>query len=77
MVVYNEENAGTKNYVSEDKVLELIKLLTSGDYRSPSEFLLLFRSCIGLLASDIDEFGELISQDFLNLVQRLIQDLTT
>ena len=24
LVVYNEENAGTKNYVSEDKVLELI-----------------------------------------------------
>ena len=77
LIVYNEENAGTKNYVSEDKVLELIKLLTSGDYRSPSEFLLLFRSCIGLLASDIDEFGELISQDFLNLLQRLIQDPTT
>mmetsp|Transcript_2272 Transcript_2272/g.2496 ORF Transcript_2272/g.2496 Transcript_2272/m.2496 type:complete len:562 (+) Transcript_2272:163-1848(+) len=77
LVVYNEEHAGTSSYVSDDKVLELIKVLTSGDYRSPSEFLLLFRSCIALLASDIEEFGDLISPEFLNLIQRLIQDPTT
>ncbi|CUM46468.1 uncharacterized protein AC631_04709 [Debaryomyces fabryi] len=77
LVVYNEEHAGTSSYVSDDKVLELIKVLTSGDYRSPSEFLLLFRSCIALLASDIEEFGDLISPEFLNLIQKLIQDPTT
>lgn len=77
LIVYNEEHSGTSSYISEDKVLELIKILMSGDYRSPTEFLLLFRSCIALLSSDIEEFGELISPELLNFIQKMIQDPET
>lgn len=77
LVVYNEEHAGSKDFVSDAKVLDLLKILTSGDYRSSAEFLLLFRSCIGLLASDIEEFGDLITPEFLGHIIQLIQDPST
>lgn len=72
--VYNESNIGTDKYVTEDKVMELSKIFTSGDYRSPSEFLLLYRSLVALILSDIDEFGGLISPEFCSYIERAIND---
>lgn len=74
LVVYNEENAGTPNYVSEEKVLQLVKLLNLKEYRSSSEFILLFRSIIGLLASDLEDFGEIVSVDFHAKLETLISE---
>lgn len=74
IAVYNLEHAGTDAYVTEEVVLALIKTLTSQDYRSPSEYILLYRSCIGLLASDLEEFGEIVSPDFLAKIELLILD---
>lgn len=72
IAVLNEENARTKDYVGEESVLSLVKLLTTGDYRSPSEFILLFRSVISLLTSDLEDYGELVSTDFLAYLESLI-----
>lgn len=77
IVVLNEENAGTKDYVGEESVLVLVKLLTSGDYRSASEFILLFRSVISLLTSDLEDYGELVSTDFLAHLEKLILEPPT
>lgn len=74
LVVFNEENAGTPNYVSEEKVLELVKLLNLKEYRSAHEFILLFRSIIGLLASDLEDFGEIVSVDFHAKLETLISE---
>lgn len=74
LVIYNEENAGTPNYVSEEKVLQLVKLLNLKEYRSSSEFILLFRSIIGLLASDLEDFGEIVSVDFHAKLESLISE---
>lgn len=73
IVVYNEEQAGTPNYVSEANVDQLVKILLAKDYRSPSEFLLLFRSVIGLLASDLTEFGDLVHVGFFEEIEALIR----
>lgn len=70
--IYNEEKSGTDEYVTEEVVLSLIKSLLNGDYRSPSEFILLYRSSIGLLASNLEEFGEIVSTDFLASIEQLI-----
>lgn len=77
LVVYNEEQIGTDQYVTDDMVGLLLKVLTSGDYRSPTEFLLLYRSCIALLCSDIEEFGTLVLSDFLSYISKLIQEPAT
>lgn len=77
IVVFNEEHAGTKDYVSEESVLILVKFLTSGDYRSSSEFILLYRSVISLLCSDLEDFGELVSTDFLAHIEKLIVEPPT
>lgn len=77
IAVVNEENAGTKDYVGEESVLLLVKLLTTGDYRSPSEFILLFRSVISLLCSDLEDYGELVSTDFLAHIEKLILEPPT
>lgn len=74
LIVYNEENFGTRRYVSEEKAEELLRHLMHGEYRSSSEFILLFRSCIAMLASDIEEFGYLITEEFLGHVRALITD---
>lgn len=74
LVVFNEENAGSPDYVSEEKVLELVKLLNLKEYRSSSEFILLFRSIIGLLASDLEDFGEIVSVDFHAKLEALISE---
>lgn len=74
IVIYNEEHAGTNDYVGEEQVSFLAKTVTSGDYRSPSEFILLFRSLISLLVSDLEDFGEIVSTDFLAHLEKLITD---
>ena len=58
LVVCNEENAGTPEFVDEDKIAKLINIFTSTNYRSEDEFYL-FRSLIALICSDIEEFGSL------------------
>lgn len=72
LVVYNEENAGSSRYVSVGSVELLIKLLMSGEYRSSFEFLYLFRSCIALLVSDIDEYSELLSPQLFDRIETLM-----
>lgn len=70
--VFNDENAGTPNYVSEEKVLDLVHLFSIRDYRSPSEFILLFRCVVSILASDLEDFGEIASRDFFASVSLLL-----
>ncbi|CAK9435826.1 uncharacterized protein LODBEIA_P04930 [Lodderomyces beijingensis] len=75
LVLYNEENAGNRaNYVDDDVVMTLINQLTSGNYRSETEFLYLFRSLIALVCSDIEEFGNLVSNDLLSHIEHLITE---
>lgn len=77
IIVFNEEHAGTKEFVSESKVEELIQNLYGRNFRSESEFILLFRSIIGLLSSDLEEFGELVSSQLFSTIEKLIQDQPT
>lgn len=80
LIQYNEEQQSSghlENYVTEEKVSQLLRNLVGGDYRSSVEFLLLFRSCIALICSDIEEFGSLVSSDFLEVVLKLIQNPPT
>lgn len=74
LVVYNEANFGTKRYVDENKVYDLRNLLMTGNYRSENEFLLLFRSTIALICSDINEFGSLADGAFINHIKVLITE---
>ncbi|KAL1580878.1 IFRD domain-containing protein [Candida albicans] len=74
LVVCNEENAGTPEFVDEDKVAKLINIFTSANYRSEDEFLYLFRSLIALICSDIEEFGSLVSTELLNHIQHVITE---
>lgn len=60
--------------ISDDEVLQLVKILTSADYRSSTEFILLFRSSMSLLVSDLDDFGEIVSAHFLESIQSLFID---
>ncbi|EDK42428.1 conserved hypothetical protein [Lodderomyces elongisporus NRRL YB-4239] len=77
LVIYNEENAGNRNnYVDEEVVLKLINQFTSGNYRSEIEFLYMYRSLIALLCSDIEEFGNLISNDLTSHIEHLITEPT-
>lgn len=72
--VYLSNNEDMTNAVSEEDVLDLVKVLSSADYRSSTEFILLFRSSISLLVSDLDEFGEIVSSDFLASIEALFTD---
>lgn len=72
--VYLSNNENLNDVVSEEDVLDLVKILSSGDYRSSTEFILLFRSCVSLLVSDLDDFGELVSTDFLGSIERLFTE---
>lgn len=74
LVTYNEENSGTSSYVSDDKVNDLIKTFMSKSYRSDSEFLLMYRSCIALICSDIEEFGYLVTAEFLGAIEQILND---
>lgn len=76
IVVYNEEHAGTKDYVTEANVEELLNVLYSRDFRSESEFVLLYRSIIGLLASDLQEFGDLANAQLFDTIETLLLDQT-
>lgn len=72
IVAFNADAANAHAYVTESTVLDLVKLLTAADYRSPTEFILLFRSAIALVASDMEDFGEIVSADFLAFLEGLI-----
>lgn len=74
IAIFNEENAGTKDYIGEAEVSDFAKSVLSGDYRSPSEFILMFRSMISLLVSDLDDFGEIANPDLFLHLERLIMD---
>ncbi|KAM9929541.1 hypothetical protein OXX59_001121 [Metschnikowia pulcherrima] len=72
ITVFNEELADARTYVSEEVASSLVKLLTNGDYRSSTEFILLYRSTIALLASNLEDFGEIVSSDFIESLENLI-----
>lgn len=74
LVIHNEESSGTADYVDEEKVQALIKVFMSGDYRSSSEFSLLYRCVIALLVSDIEEFSGLASSEFQAHIAKLVYD---
>lgn len=74
---FNEEFADSHTYITEQTVLSLITQLTGGNYKSPTEFILLYRSCIALLTSDLESFGDLVSGDFLNSIEKFITDTPT
>lgn len=74
IAIFNEENAGTKDYVGEAEVADFTKSVLNGDYRSPTEFILMFRSMISLLVSDLDDFGEIVNTDLFVHLERLILD---
>lgn len=76
LIVYNEEHQGTPDYVDEDKVLKLINVFTTGNYRSEVEFLYLYRSLVALICSDIEEFGALVSNELLGHIEKLITEPT-
>lgn len=70
--VFNDEVADARTYVTEEVVLSLANLLINGEYRSPTEFILLYRSVIALLASDLEDFGEIVSLAFIESLEGLI-----
>lgn len=72
--IFNDENIGTPNHVSEERVLELVKIFNARDFRSPGEFILLYRCVVSILASDLEDFGEIVSTDFLGSLALLITD---
>lgn len=72
--VYLANNEEMSSVVTEDDVLDLVRILSGADYRSSTEFILLFRSCISLLVSDLDDFGEIVSNDFLGSVEALFTE---
>lgn len=67
-------NDSQVDIVNEEDVLDLIKILTSGDYRSSTEFVLLYRSSISLLVSNLDDFGEIASPGLLASLVTLITE---
>ncbi|GEQ66371.1 hypothetical protein JCM33374_g34 [Metschnikowia sp. JCM 33374] len=69
---FNEEVATPATYVTEEVVSSLVKLLSSKQYRSSTEFIFLYRSVIALLASDLEDFGDIVSPDFLGSLEALI-----
>lgn len=77
LLVSNEENLGSKNYVDDNKVQDLVYILMKNDSRSSHEFLLLFRSVIALIASDIDEFSSIVDGEFTNFIKNIIAGPST
>jgi hypothetical protein len=77
IIVYNEENMATANFVDEDKVQSLMNIFTNKNFRTETELLYLFRSIIALIASNIEDFGCFVTQDFLAQVSTMIQDPAT
>ncbi|KAK6199306.1 uncharacterized protein RJT21DRAFT_115099 [Scheffersomyces amazonensis] len=77
ILIYNEENIGSSNYVDEEKVQKVVNLFIESNYRTEVEFLYLYRSVVALLISNIDDFGEMISTDLLNKIRSLIQEPAT
>ncbi|ODV78610.1 uncharacterized protein CANTADRAFT_6966 [Suhomyces tanzawaensis NRRL Y-17324] len=77
LVVYNEEHQGSAHFVDEEKMQRLVNHFTGGNYRSDVEFLYLFRSLATLIVSNIDDFGEFLSSDFMEQIEKLITEPTT
>ncbi|KAK6456026.1 uncharacterized protein RJT20DRAFT_95651 [Scheffersomyces xylosifermentans] len=77
LVVQNDETVATPNFVDEDKVQRVINLFVSGNYRTATEFLYLWRSLVALLASNIEDFSALVSTEFLDQVKTLISEPAT
>lgn len=77
ILVVNEENIGTSSYVDEEKVQKLINVFTNRDYRTETEFLYLYRSIIALIASNIEDFGDFVTSDFLERIVYLIEEPAT
>lgn len=74
IVVFNEENAGTSEFVSESAVENLVYVFTTQNFRTESEFILLYRSIIAILSSNLEEFGGLVDAQLLGTIERYIQD---
>lgn len=77
ILLHNEESAGTKDYVSEETAQKVTNMLLGGEYRSPTEFILLFRVTVAFLASALEDFGEAVDSEFLARILTLIQDTPT
>lgn len=77
IIVANEENIGTNNYVDEDKVNKVINMFVVGDYRSNIEFEYLFKSVIALVCSDIEDFGSLVTNEFYTYINKLLVEPAT
>lgn len=71
LAFHNDQNAGTDRYVGDSTVSALVKILEARDYRSPSEFSLLLRSVISLIASNLDDFSEHVG-DVLPVLEALM-----
>jgi Interferon-related developmental regulator (IFRD). len=74
LVVYNEENQGSANFVDEEKVQKLLDIFTSGTYRTETEFLYLYRSVISIILSNIEDFSIFVTSEFLSHLQALVVD---
>ncbi|CAN3353215.1 hypothetical protein DICA3_E05116 [Diutina catenulata] len=74
LLVWNEEKAGTKDYVDEDNVQKLINVFTQGDYRTATEFYYLVRSLVALIVSDIEDFGAMVTPSLLERFKQLVQE---
>lgn len=72
LVVYNEHNAGTSQYVGEQSVQDLLYLLMKDDFKTSQEFMLLYRSVVSLIVSDIENFSSLVDGAFLAFIRNLI-----
>lgn len=74
LVVYNEENQGSANFVDEEKVQKLLDIFTSGTYRTETEFLYLYRSVVSIILSNIEDFSIFVTSEFLSHLQALVVD---
>lgn len=74
LLVWNEEKAGTKDYVDEDNVQKLINVFTQGDYRTATEFYYLVRSLVALIVLDIEDFGAMVTPSLLERFKQLVQE---
>lgn len=76
LLVHNEE-LGPADYVDEDKIQTIITIFTSGNYRTETEFLYLWRSLVALVVSNIEDFGVLVSTGLFSYIQQLILEPAT
>lgn len=72
LLVHNDESSGRAQFVDEDKISRLQIVFTLGNYRLATEFLWLFKLLVALICSNIEDFGEFVSQPFTELLEKLI-----